>query len=298
MILLVVDVQTGVTRDDAALVRRLRTAPVPVVLVANKADSPKDGADVAELYRLGLGEPIPVSALHGEGTGDLLDRVVPLLPAATDDARQTQEPPEPRFVIVGRPNVGKSSLFNRLVGQDRSVVSEVAGTTRDSVDSLVTWPGHGPVRFVDTAGMRRGQCGEGHRVLQLPAGGRLDRRGGRRVARPRCRGRPHDRGQEDREPCRRGRVAACSWSRTSGTCVEDKARRSRTLTAAAGPFADATVVRVSAASRPRRAAPAAAGRGSPCGGGADALRPRGSTRSSAAPSTSARRRARREPSTT
>jgi len=153
LIVLVVDVHTGITEEDAQLARRLRTSPVPVLLVGNKADSPSDVADIAALHRLGLGAPFPVSALHGEGTGDLLDRVLDLLPEAP---RAPDPLLEPRFAIVGRPNVGKSSLFNRLLGSERSVVSEVAGTTRDAVDSLVTWPGHGPVRFVDTAGMRRG----------------------------------------------------------------------------------------------------------------------------------------------
>jgi GTP-binding protein len=158
LILLVVDVHAGVTEEDAQLARRLRKAVAPVMLVANKADSPKDAADVAAMYRLGLGEPVPVSALHGEGTGDLLDRVVTLLPE-TSEAPEPET--EPRFAIVGRPNVGKSSLFNRLLGQERSVVSDVAGTTRDSVDSVVTWPDLGRVRFIDTAGMRRGQSVRG-----------------------------------------------------------------------------------------------------------------------------------------
>jgi GTPase len=153
LILLVVDVHAGITQEDADLARRLRRAATPVLVVANKADGPTDTSDVAALHRLGLGEPFPVSALHGRSIGDLLDRLLELLPdapAVTDPAL------EPRFAIVGRPNVGKSSLFNRLLGTQRSVVSEVAGTTRDSVDSLVTWPDRDPVRFVDTAGMRRG----------------------------------------------------------------------------------------------------------------------------------------------
>ena len=153
LIVLVVDVHAGITQEDGALARRLRTSPTPVLLVANKADAPADASDVTDLYRLGLGEPFPVSALHGHGIGDLMDRLLELLP----DAPEAVEPPlEPRFAIVGRPNVGKSTLFNRLVGENRSVVSEVSGTTRDSVDSLVTWPGHGTVRFIDTAGMRKG----------------------------------------------------------------------------------------------------------------------------------------------
>jgi GTP-binding protein len=153
LVVLVVDATTGATEEDAELARRLRKARVPVLLVANKADSPTDASDVAAFYGLGLGEPLAVSALHGDGTGDLLDRIVDLLPDAPPEGEDVDEP---RFAIVGRPNVGKSSLFNRLLGDDRSVVSDVPGTTRDSVDSYVTWPGYGRARFVDTAGMRRG----------------------------------------------------------------------------------------------------------------------------------------------
>jgi GTP-binding protein len=153
LVVLLVDVRTGPTEEDAELARGLRKGPAPVLLVANKADSPKDAADVTAFYALGLGEPIPVSALHGDGVGDLLDQIVELLPDAPPEGEDLDEP---RFAIVGRPNVGKSSLFNRLLGEERSVVSDVPGTTRDSVDSFVTWPGYGRVRFVDTAGMRRG----------------------------------------------------------------------------------------------------------------------------------------------
>jgi len=153
VIAFVVDVRTGITQEDADLARRLRRATAPVVVVANKADGPGDSADVAALHRLGLGDPVPVSALHGQGVGELLDALLSVLP---DAPAATDAVVEPRFAIVGRPNVGKSSLFNRLLGADRSVVSEVAGTTRDSVDSIVAWPEHDPIRFVDTAGMRRG----------------------------------------------------------------------------------------------------------------------------------------------
>jgi GTP-binding protein len=153
LILLVVDVRSGVTEEDAALARRLRRSSVPVMVIANKVDDERDEAGTAELYSLGLGEPLPVSALHGRGSGDLLDRVVQLLPAAASASEETDQA-EPRFALVGRPNVGKSSIFNTLVGEERSVVYEEAGTTRDSVDALLEWP-DGAVRFVDTAGMRR-----------------------------------------------------------------------------------------------------------------------------------------------
>jgi len=151
VVLLVVDVQTGPLEEDAALARRLRRAEVPVLVVVNKVDSERDESDVPAFLSLGLGDPVPVSALHGRGSGDLLDQLVAVLP---DEEAADQEPEEPRFAIVGRPNVGKSSLFNRLVGEERSVVYEEAGTTRDAVDALVSWP-DGPVRFVDTAGFRR-----------------------------------------------------------------------------------------------------------------------------------------------
>jgi GTP-binding protein len=150
---LVVDVRTRVTDEDAELAKRLRAARVPVLVVANKADGPDDEADAAAFHRLGLGEPFPVSAIHGHGVGSLLDATVALLPGA----EETPPDDERRVAIVGRPNVGKSSLFNRLVGDDRSIVSDISGTTRDAVDSVVTWPDIGPVRFVDTAGMRRGR---------------------------------------------------------------------------------------------------------------------------------------------
>jgi GTPase len=152
LVLLVLDAGVGITEEDARLARQLRRADAPALVVANKVDTERQETIVPELYALGLGEPIAVSALHGRGSGELLDRIVALLP---ERARaEPEDGPEPRFALVGRPNVGKSSLFNRLVGDDRSVVFEEAGTTRDSVDAVVAWPS-GSVRFVDTAGMRR-----------------------------------------------------------------------------------------------------------------------------------------------
>jgi GTPase len=156
LVLLVVDGQAGVAEEDAFLARRLQKARAPVLVAVNKVDSEREEPAAAEFFALGLGEPVSVSALHGRGAGELLDRVVDLLPPAGIQAERT----EPRFAIVGRPNVGKSSLFNRLVGEERSVVFEDAGTTRDAVDAVVTWPG-GPMRFVDTAGFRRPSRVEG-----------------------------------------------------------------------------------------------------------------------------------------
>jgi GTPase len=150
LVLLVVDVLTGVQEEDAAIARRLLRSGTPVLVVANKVDGDRQEPAASEFYRLGLGEPVPVSALHGRGSGDLLDRILALIP----EGPEARVEDEVRFAIVGRPNVGKSSLFNRLVGEDRAVVHDLPGTTRDSVDTVVVLDGR-RVRFVDTAGFRR-----------------------------------------------------------------------------------------------------------------------------------------------
>ncbi|MGH2683964.1 MAG: ribosome biogenesis GTPase Der, partial [Actinomycetota bacterium] len=160
VIALVVDTSVGVQEEDAILARRLRGAPVPVVLVANKVDAEAQEPQASDLYRLGLGEPVAVSALHGRGSGELLDRLVALLPEEEPEEAGADDE-EGVFSIVGRPNVGKSSLFNRLLGEDRSVVFEEAGTTRDSVDAVVDWGEGRRARFVDTAGFRRPSRAEG-----------------------------------------------------------------------------------------------------------------------------------------
>jgi GTPase len=152
LVVLVVDAQTGVQEEDAVLARRLQRASLPVLVVVNKVDDDRQEAEAAAFHALGLGEPMPVSALHGRGSGELLDRILDLLPEPEQGEPEVER--EPSFALVGRPNVGKSSLFNRLVGEERSVVYEEAGTTRDAVDAVVQWP-DGPVRFVDTAGLRR-----------------------------------------------------------------------------------------------------------------------------------------------
>ena len=151
-VLLVVDVTTGATATDDRVARVLRRGDKPVVLAANKVDDERTEPDAAALWSLGLGEPYPVSALHGRGSGDLLDAVLDALPEAPTEVAVTGGPR--RVALVGRPNVGKSSLLNRLTGEERAVVDPVGGTTVDPVDSLVsldeeTW------RFVDTAGLRR-----------------------------------------------------------------------------------------------------------------------------------------------
>ncbi len=172
VVLLVVDVTVGLIDEDVAVARFLKRSGRPVRVVVNKVDSSQRESDAWEAVSLGLGDPWPVSALHGRGTGDLLDDVVRLLPDldAVGDARS--EPAEgenqpgggsdrrgsgtviPRVALVGRPNVGKSTLFNRLVGDERSITHDAPGTTRDAVDTVVETP-EGTVCFIDTAGMRR-----------------------------------------------------------------------------------------------------------------------------------------------
>ncbi|MCU1604285.1 MAG: engA [Modestobacter sp.] len=152
VIVLVVDASVGATETDLAAARVLRRSDRPVILVANKVDDERGEANAAELWSLGLGEPYAVSALHGRGSGDLLDLVLDAMPEAPREAEPEGGPR--RVALVGRPNVGKSSLINRLSKEERSVVDSVAGTTVDPVDSLVTLGGQ-EWRFVDTAGLRR-----------------------------------------------------------------------------------------------------------------------------------------------
>jgi GTP-binding protein len=159
VVLFVVDSTVGVTEDDARVATLLRGIDTPVILIANKVDDRVHESAIWELMSLGLGEPMAVSALHGRGAGDMLDRIVDALPEVVDEAPTEDQPDDgdPRVVgvtLVGRPNVGKSTLFNRLTGEERAVVHDRPGTTRDTVDTIVETP-HGPVRFIDTAGMRR-----------------------------------------------------------------------------------------------------------------------------------------------
>lgn len=164
LVLFVVDGSVGVNDEDEAIASWLRKTGVAVLVVVNKADNDRREADRWEFLSLGLGEPHPVSALHGRRAGDLLDVVLEHLPAEMPPVVEDEESDQeergddldgvPKVALVGRPNVGKSTLFNRLVGEDRSVVHDMPGTTRDSVDTLVDTP-EGPVLFVDTAGMRR-----------------------------------------------------------------------------------------------------------------------------------------------
>jgi GTP-binding protein len=152
-VLFVVDTTVGATDVDEAVVKVLRRAKKPVILAANKVDDERTEADASMLWSLGLGEPIVVSALHGRGSGDLLDAVLEALPE-TPAERFGEEGGPRRVALLGRPNVGKSSMLNRLIGEERVLVDSVAGTTRDPVDSLVEVGGEA-WRFVDTAGLRR-----------------------------------------------------------------------------------------------------------------------------------------------
>jgi GTP-binding protein len=151
VICFVVDAQIGALDEDDVLVQELRKAKKPILLIANKVDSEREESDAHSLWSLGLGEPFFVSALHGRGSGDLLDKVVSHLPEV---GRAQVQDGYRRVALIGRPNVGKSSLLNALAGKERSIVSEVAGTTRDPVDELISFGGS-TWRFIDTAGLRK-----------------------------------------------------------------------------------------------------------------------------------------------
>ena len=169
-VLFVVDASVGLTADDEQVARVLYAADVPVLVVANKVDHASQADSVWELLGLGLGTPHQVSALHGRGTGDLLEELIARLDAAEAAAAiegSAGPGPDPAgadlaaeaaeafsVVLVGRPNAGKSTLFNRLIGEDRAIVHDLPGTTRDAIDTLIETD-EGPVRFIDTAGMRR-----------------------------------------------------------------------------------------------------------------------------------------------
>jgi GTPase len=152
VVVLVVDARAGIRQGDAEVAEILRRGDVPVVVVANKIDEPGDAYLAAEFHRLGLGDPHPVSATHGHGTGDLLDRLVELAEGVSAPA--DEEVASLHVAVIGRPNVGKSSLVNAFLGTERVIVSELAGTTRDAIDTELEFDGRGLV-LVDTAGLRR-----------------------------------------------------------------------------------------------------------------------------------------------
>lgn len=165
LVIFMVDASVGLTDEDEAVADWLRRTDVPVILAANKSDNDRRELERWSFMSLGLGEPYPVSALHGRRSGDFLDLVVERLdfgPENTDDVDEDESSTEkpsaadgvPRVALVGRPNVGKSTLFNRLVGEERSVVHDMPGTTRDAIDTLVETE-DGPLVFIDTAGMRK-----------------------------------------------------------------------------------------------------------------------------------------------
>jgi GTP-binding protein len=156
IVLFVLDGRAGPLADDYGIAEVLRRSKVPVIVVANKVDDPAATSVAAEIYALGLGEPLLFSAVHGLGSGELLDRLVEVTGAVRGGVEEAAEAAltETPVAIVGRPNAGKSSLFNAIAGETRTIVSEIAGTTRDSIDSLVETQ-DGRFRFIDTAGMRK-----------------------------------------------------------------------------------------------------------------------------------------------
>jgi GTPase len=160
VIVFMVDARSGITTADEDVAHKLRRTQKPVIVAANKADNKDRRMDAVEFYNLGLGEPIVISSIQGMGTGDLLDRIVEELPPFSETEEEDDEDLI-RVAIVGRPNVGKSSLLNAIIGSERSIVSDVPGTTRDAIDITFEFEGH-RIRLVDTAGIRRrGRVGPG-----------------------------------------------------------------------------------------------------------------------------------------
>ena len=161
VIVFMVDARTGITAADEEVADMLRRSQKPVILAANKADNAARRQDAVEFYRLGLDEPIPISSIQGTGTGDLLDLIVDALPPEAESPESEEAEEIPRIAIVGRPNVGKSSLLNAILGIQRAIVSDVPGTTRDAIDTEMEFQGRKLI-LIDTAGIRRrGRVGPG-----------------------------------------------------------------------------------------------------------------------------------------
>ncbi|MGZ3681480.1 MAG: ribosome biogenesis GTPase Der, partial [Ktedonobacterales bacterium] len=161
VIVFMLDVRDGITAADREVAQLLRRSKKPVVLGANKADNAQQRQEAVEFYELGLGEPITLSSISGTGSGDLLDVITELLPPSDGEEEVDTSPGIPRIAIVGRPNTGKSSLVNAIVGQERVIVSDIPGTTRDTIDTEVEHNGR-PALLLDTAGIRRrGRVGPG-----------------------------------------------------------------------------------------------------------------------------------------
>ena len=152
VIIMVVDIRTGMVATDQEVAAMLKKSGRPVILAVNKCDNIGDiPADFYEFYNLGLGDPIPVSSVHGHGTGDLLDKVLEYLPSEEDDEEENEMI---KVAVIGKPNVGKSSLVNHISGENRCIVSDIAGTTRDAIDTVIENK-YGKFTFIDTAGLRR-----------------------------------------------------------------------------------------------------------------------------------------------
>ena len=154
LVLLVFDVSVGITQEDIEFARIVKRSGKPTIVVANKVDDASREVAIWDAMQFGLGDPIAVSAQHGRGAGDLLDAVVSQLPLVLSQEDDDEDDGILGVAIVGRPNVGKSTLFNRMIGEDRSVIHDMPGTTRDAIDTVIETD-EGPIRFIDTAGMRR-----------------------------------------------------------------------------------------------------------------------------------------------
>jgi len=258
LVLFVVDAQVGITPGDEEVAQILREAKKPVLVIANKIDDPRMEPLALELHALGLGDPIPISGLHGHGAGDLLDEILDYLEA--HGAKGREEIPEDaiRVAILGRPNVGKSTLLNKLVGRERVIVSEIPGTTRDSIDTIMERGGRTFVLIDNRRPTPQAPPPPGHRVLLRAARARVRRasrcrarphrcvRGRRRPGSRRCRRRPQGRQLDADRPLEVGR--------------HDSAHRGRARHAAPPPTPAPAVPRDLRAHRPRPRPPARHGR--------------------------------------